>query len=77
MSSNKANWKKAVKNLQLPSIHYFHDKDQSKLFREKVNFPGFPSYLIIDKEGKLVTKNAPRFSDTESLKIELNKLLNY
>ncbi|WP_162915361.1 TlpA family protein disulfide reductase [Paraflavitalea soli] len=68
-------WKKLIKEKNLPGEHYFLDADASKLFLGNYRITGFPTYWLIDKKGKIVTKLAPRPSDSGKLHQQLDVLL--
>ncbi len=40
-------------------VHYRMPDDMQALFEKKYRTTGYPSYLLIDKDGKLVTTEAP------------------
>ena len=73
LSSNKNEWKKIVKNNNIKGDNYYFNKAQSQLLRNKLQFKGYPTYLILDKKGNLVDKDAPRPSSGERIKKILNK----
>lgn len=53
-------WKAAIAKYQLQGDNYLLTKDQKTSLRHVFNFNGIPRYLIVDKEGSFVDKNAPR-----------------
>ncbi len=68
MSSDKnpEAWKKAIKTLKITGEHYLINK---KVYIERskvVDVRYIPRYLIYDKNGKLVDKNAPRPSSSRA-----------
>jgi len=42
---------------------------------QELNIPFIPRYMIYDKNGRLVNRDAPRPSDKDNLLRELNKYL--
>jgi thiol-disulfide isomerase/thioredoxin len=76
LSSDKTDWKKTIKNLNIGGENYFFDKDQSLLIKSKLKVSGFPTYLIIDQEGNIVDNKAPRPSTDQKIKDRLNEVLN-
>jgi thiol-disulfide isomerase/thioredoxin len=76
LSSDKTEWTKTIKNLNIGGENYFFDKDQSQLIKSKLKVTGFPTYLIIDQEGNIVESKAPRPSSNQKIKDRLNKILN-
>jgi thiol-disulfide isomerase/thioredoxin len=69
-SSKKEKWENFIKVHEIHGENYFLNKTQSGLLRGKLKFSGFPTYMILDKRGNIINKNAPRPSDKEKL-IEL------
>jgi len=73
LASTKGEWEKMIKNSNINGDNYFFSKPQTQLLRDKLQFEGYPTYLIIDKQGNLVNKNAPRPSSKERIKKLLNE----
>lgn len=65
LESKIESWEQSVAKNNVSGNNYFLDDNASKLFRAENNLPGFPSYLIIDKKGK-IHNPVPRPSDLES-----------
>ena len=76
LSSDKNEWKKMIKNSNIKGDNYFFNKSQTQLLREKLKFDGYPTYLIIDKKGRLINENAPRPSSGKRIKKILNDLID-
>ena len=74
-NSEKKTWQKIVSEKNMTGEHIFLDEDQYAYLREKYQIPGFPIYMIFDKNGSLVDKNAPRPSSKEIEDI-LTQLIN-
>jgi thiol-disulfide isomerase/thioredoxin len=72
--SYKNEWEKAIVNENIKGDNYFLSSDESKLFRDELKFAGFPTYMILDKKGKLINKDAPRPSSRPEIINLLNKL---
>jgi len=49
MSSNQASWETLKKDI--PGEHVFLTKEQGELLRSKLKINGYPTYMLIDKEG--------------------------
>jgi len=62
-----------IKNSNIKGDNYFFNEPQTQLLRDKLQFEGYPTYLIVDKQGNLVNKNAPRPSSKERIKKLLNE----
>jgi len=72
--SNEEVAKKIIKKYQLKGQHYLLNQKQYEYFEKKFNIIGLPSYALIDKNGKVFSKNAPRPA-FENTSIVINKLL--
>jgi thiol-disulfide isomerase/thioredoxin len=73
--SKKESWEKLVAHDQLGGEHYLLNKPEYHKLSTLYNVKGFPTYVLIDKEGKLVSNNAPRPSSRLTIINEINKLL--
>jgi len=73
--SNKQDWENSIAHEKLDGEHYFiNDSEYSELSAlYEVN--GLPTYILINKQGKVVNKNAPRPSSKETIINEIQKLL--
>ncbi len=76
LASKKDDWKKFLTQNHIGGDNYFFNEDETKLLRDDLKFHGYPTYMIIDKNGALIEKNAPRPSSDEEIKNVLMKLLN-
>lgn len=74
-ASDKSVWKMMIENNHIKGDNYFFNKTQTQIFRAKLKFHGYPTYLIIDREGNLIDKDAPRPSSGDQIKSILNELL--
>jgi thiol-disulfide isomerase/thioredoxin len=75
----KFRWKKMIEKKNLTGNHYFMSNDLFEtLWRESVNDTsirkGFPHYLIVDRNGRVINNNAPR-PDDATLVAELTNAL--
>lgn len=75
LSSDKDEWERTIKNSHIRGENYYFNKAQSELLRSKLNFSGYPTYMIIDKSGNVVDDNAPRPSSDEIIKKKINRLI--
>lgn len=76
LSSDKNEWKKTIKSFNIGGENYYFDRNQSELLRNRLKFSGFPTYMIIDKNGNIVDDDAPRPSSGEIIKEKLDQLLS-
>jgi len=74
LESNIENWKPAIERYTISGEHYFLGNNDSQLFRAENNLAGFPSYLLIDKNGE-IHYPIPRPSDLESAIKKIEKCL--
>jgi len=70
--NNEAAWKKDVTEQQIEGLHLFGGG--TAVF-DQYQADGIPKYVLIDKEGKIVTADAPRPSDADKLKELIAPLL--
>lgn len=71
--STKKTFDLMVKKYELIGENYFLDKDQYSRFDKEVNITGFPTYMVITKEGKLVREGINRPSAREKLVNQLKE----
>lgn len=71
LASNEIEWKTMVEQNGIKGDNYFFNKDQTQITRDKLKFQGYPTYMIIDRQGNIVNRNAPRPSSGD----EIRKLL--
>ena len=70
---HKEKWLKMIKDENLKGIQILADKDWNSDFVTAYNITGIPRFILLDKEGNIVSSNAPRPSDP-NLKEVLNTL---
>ena len=58
------------------TFHYNLPDEQHRSLKELLNVNSFPTYLLFDKEGKLVDRNPPRPQQKELLLNEIQKYLD-
>jgi len=75
LASKKDDWKKFIAQNHIEGDNYFFNRDETALLRGELKFHGYPTYMIIDKEGKLADKNAPRPSTGKTIIDLLDKLI--
>jgi thiol-disulfide isomerase/thioredoxin len=76
LSSEKSIWEQMIKNNHIKGENYFFNEPQTYLFRNNLKFDGYPTYLIINKDGKLIDKNAPRPSSKDKIRVILTRLID-
>ena len=75
LASNRDDWKKVISQCHIKGDNYFFNEKETDLFRTDLKFHGYPTYMIMDRRGKLINKNAPRPSSREEIQNVLNKLI--
>lgn len=75
LSSDREAWKQVIEKQKLVGSNYYFNKDQSELLLRKLNVAGFPTYLIIGKDGQVVDRQAPRPSSGSVIRTRLSELL--
>lgn len=75
LNSSKEDWLRMVKQMHIPGENYFLSGKQSQIISSALKIPGFPTYMIVDKNGKLVDRNAPLPQNAKKVKSVLMKYL--
>ena len=78
-TSPEDSWKNAIKenNLTGPNVvHYRLTGEQQAMIERRLSVSGFPTYILMDKMGKVVNMNAPRPEEKVKLVQEITNLLN-
>ncbi len=76
LKSDKNKWQDQIRELKLPGSSYLLNDSEYDILSQKFQITGIPHYVLIDKNGNVVNKNAPRPSSGEELVEILNKYLN-
>lgn len=56
-------WQNMVKEKELQGIQIFADNDWKSQFVKDYNINGIPRFILLDREGKIISADAPRPSD--------------
>lgn len=75
MKSDLDKWTKMVRNGECEGVNYFFDDDLSSETAAGLLSEGFPTYILIDKNGKIRTKDAPRPTSVSQACDAIDKLL--
>jgi thiol-disulfide isomerase/thioredoxin len=74
--SSKTDWEVTVSNLQLTGNQYYCDNAKSQSITSGLKFLSFPHYVLINKNGEIIT-NSNGFRPNDPLTIKtIDKLLN-
>lgn len=78
-SSDEVSWKNVIKENNITGDNVYHynlPMEQQQLLNELWNVTAYPTYILYDKEGRLVTSDAPSPSSKEGLLLQIDSLLN-
>lgn len=73
--SKEANWNDYIDQKNPSGEHFLLSNNEFRLFAELYNLKGFPTYVLIDKEGKVKTTDAYWPSDSRRVIRQITKLL--
>ncbi len=74
--SEREAFENQVKKYQLAGEHYFLDQEAFQQFDKELNITGFPTYLLITKEGKLIREGIHRPSSGDQLLEQLKEFVS-
>lgn len=77
--SPQESWLNVIKEYQLTGEQSFHfnlPDAQQRRINQRLNVTGYPTYLLIDRNGKIVNGNAPSPQNPTFLIEEINKILH-
>lgn len=69
-------WKATISNKELTGEHILLSDDQYNVLAGLVGITGIPHYTLIDKNGNIVLKDAPRPSEKDKLITEIKRQMN-
>lgn len=75
MNSSYESWEKMVHKGGIEGENYFFDNDLSAIAAAALLSGGFPTYILIGKDGLIRTKKAPRPSSITQLCVAIDKLI--
>ncbi|RZL15118.1 MAG: TlpA family protein disulfide reductase [Pedobacter sp.] len=78
-NSPEVTWKSMIKDMKLTGsnvVHYKLPDLQQNLLEQRLSIKGFPTYMLVDKDGKLVSTAAPRPSNPVELVKAVTVLLD-
>ena len=73
--SDKKNWENTIKSEQMTGDHYLLSTDEYFVLTRLFNIQVVPTYVLIDKNGNLINKKAPRPSQGPITIAAIDKLL--
>lgn len=75
LGSDREAWLKMVGEQGGKGENYWFDSDATQLMLGAYSLPGYPTYILMGRDGKIVTMKAPRPSEMTQLAKEIDKLL--
>lgn len=61
--STQGQWLRSIKDLSAHGENYLLDEDSSSIFADEYKITSYPTYMLIDREGKLISNKASRPSE--------------
>lgn len=75
VKSDQNAWNKIINEQQISGINYFLNDDECNILTKYFQVNGYPTYILIDKNGKTVEYSAPRPSSKQEIMNMINKLI--
>ena len=75
LSSDRETWRRIVAQMPVVGENYWFDTDAANLFMGVYNIGGFPTYILVGRDGKIVTMNAERPSSKDKLVKQIDECL--
>lgn len=75
LASDVSAWQKMTQTKTIKGENYYFSGDATKLFMGTYRLDGYPSYILIKKDGKISTTRAPRPSETDRVRQAITQLL--
>jgi thiol-disulfide isomerase/thioredoxin len=68
LASKESDWQMMIKDNGIQGDNYYFNEAQTRLLRDKLKFRGYPTYMIIDRQGTIVNRSAPRPSSGDRIR---------
>lgn len=75
LASDRDAWLKTVAQQKLEGENYWFDRDATTLFMGSYNLPGYPTYILVGRDGKIATMKAERPSALTQASKRIDDLL--
>ena len=75
LASDRDAWLKTVAQQKLEGENYWFDRDATTLFMGSYNLPGYPTYILVGRDGKIATVKAERPSALTQASKQIDDLL--
>jgi thiol-disulfide isomerase/thioredoxin len=76
IKSKKEEWQNKIREYSLSGSQYLLDDSEYDILSQKFQIVGIPHYVLIDKNGNIIDKNAPHPSSGDELLRLINKYIN-
>jgi thiol-disulfide isomerase/thioredoxin len=76
VKSKKEDWQNKIRDYSLNGNQYLLDDSEYDILSQKFQIIGIPHYVLIDKNGNIIDKNAPHPSSGDELLRMINKYIN-
>ena len=76
IKSEKENWEEKLREYKLTGSQYLLNDSEYDILSQKFQVVGIPHYVLIDKNRKVIDRNAPHPSNRDELINLINKYLN-
>lgn len=73
--STPEQWTRAIKEFPVHGENYLLDSETGDVFADEYKIAGYPTYMLVDREGNLISNKAPQPSDLSRTIKEIDKLL--
>jgi len=73
-ASDRTSWENTIKSEQLTGEHYFLNADEENYLSSFFSINGYPTYVVVGPDGKLIDNNPPRPS-SQGIGNYLNELI--
>lgn len=76
LASDRDAWLKTVAQQKLEGENYWFDRDATTLFMGTYSLPGYPTYILVGRDGKIATMKAKRPSALTQVSAQIDALLD-
>lgn len=73
--SEQEDWRRLIKQKEISGQNFLLDDSEYHELAKQYEINGFPTYVLLDRNGKVVSKNAPRPSSLKEVKALINNAL--
>jgi len=73
--SDKENWENHIKQKEIKGENFLLTNEEYNLLSKLYHIKGFPTYVIIGKQGEVINNNAPRPSNTIAITQTIEELI--